>query len=197
MRHAKRRFVNGVLSAGLAAAILAGSAGLAGAQLPGGVIPGVAPDPGLALPNWDADELQGSTVQKRDIVKAYQQAIEQLEDGRCRDALSKFDYVLEFVDDDPNVYYAAATAARCARSFRSAMGLYESTIEFDPARWEAYRGLGISYLALGDLEGATDTLGELDLAKAECADACAPELESAYAALRKVLEKAEQILGRN
>ena len=189
MRHQKRFLVNPFLLIGLVTAILGGFAGTAGAQLPR-----IAPEPGIALPNWGVDELQGSTVQKRDILNAYEKAIEQLEDGKCRDALSNFDYVLDFVDDDPNVYYAAATAARCARSFRSATGLYESTIEFDPANWEAYRYLGISHLALGDLESATDALGALDLAKDECAEACPAELESAYASLRKVVQKAEKML---
>jgi len=194
MRVAKRSLSGRVRGIGLSILLFGTFASAAAAQVPGGVIPGIAPDPGLALPNWDVDELQGSTVEKREIVRAYRQAIDLLEEGQCRDALSKFDYVLEFVDDDPEVYYAAATAARCARSFRSATGLYESTIEFAPANWEAYRYLGISYLALGDLDGATDTLGELDVAKDECADACEPELESAYASLRKVVKKAEKIL---
>lgn len=192
MRQAARFSLSGFLVVGLAAAISGSFAETAGAQ-----VPGIGQDPGAALFNWDVDEVQGSTVQKRDIAKAYEQAIEHLEEGRCRDALSKFDYVLDFVDDNPTVYYAAATAARCAGSFRSATGLYESTIEFDPKNWDAYRYLGISHLALGDLEGATDALGELDLAKEDCAGTCAPELESAYASLREVVQKAQKLLSTN
>ena len=80
------------------------------------------------------------------------------------------------------------------RSFRSATGFYESTIEFDPERWEAYRYLGVSYLALGDVEAASDALAELDLARIECEKSCAPDLESAYASLRKAVETAQNIV---
>ena len=178
------------LAAVLASMLVVAPVGTASAQ----PVPGIVNMPNLQLPDWDVDEQEQSTIQKREILKAYKKGVEDLQEGHCRSAVNKFEFVLDFIENDPTVYYAAATAARCVRSFRSATGFYESTIEFDPERWEAYRYLGVSYLALGDVEAASDALAELDLARIECEKSCAPDLESAYASLRKAVETAQNIV---
>lgn len=140
--------------------------------------------------DWDLEQYDLTDVISADIKQAYRRGIEDLKEGNCRDATSKFEFILDFLDDDPAIYYVAATAARCARAFRAAAGYYESTIEFDPNHWDAHRFLGVTRLALGDLDEAGDVLATLDLERIECAEACPPELEAAYAELRGALEVA-------
>jgi tetratricopeptide (TPR) repeat protein len=140
--------------------------------------------------DWDLEQYELTDVVSADIKQAYRRGIEDLKEGNCRDAASKFEFILDFIDDDPAIYYVAATAARCARAFRAAAGYYESTIEFDPDHWDAHRFLGVTRLALGDLDEAGDVLATLDLERLECAEACPPELEAAYAELRGALEVA-------
>ena len=80
--------------------------------------------------DWDLEQYDLTDVISADIKQAYRRGIEDLKEGNCLDATSKFEFILEFMDDDPAIYYVAATAARCARAFRAAAGYYESTIEF-------------------------------------------------------------------
>ena len=138
--------------------------------------------------DWEVEQYELSDVAERDIKKAYRRGIEDLKKGNCRDASSKFEFILGFIDDDPIIYYVAATAARCMRAFRAAAGYYESTIEFEPTNYDAHRFLGISRLALGQLDEASDVLATLDLERVECGEGCDPELEAAYASLRGALE---------
>ncbi len=141
--------------------------------------------------DWDVDPNELVGVETREIKQAYRRGIQDLKDGHCRDASSKFEFILGFIDDDPTIYYVAATAARCHHAFRAAAGYYESTIEFEPTNYDAYRFLGVSRLALGEVDEARDVLARLDLARLECEGACPPDLELAYAALRGALEVAK------
>ncbi|MEM9177069.1 MAG: hypothetical protein AAGC67_17765 [Myxococcota bacterium] len=146
----------------------------------------------LARYDWDIEHFGLTNVVERDLKKAYRRGIEDLKDGNCRDAAHKFEFILEHIDDDATIYYVAATAARCMRAFRSAAGYYESSIEFEPTNYEAHRFLGVSRLALGEIEEANDVLASLDLERIECGDACAPGLEEAYAGLRGALEVVQE-----
>ena len=175
----------------LAGALVIASLGLAGlpasAQIIG--IPQLDRMPRFRY-DWNVEQHELTNVIERDIKKAYREGIRNLQDGNCRDAHSKFEFILDFIDDDPLIYYVAATSARCMRGFRAAAGYYESAIEFEPAYYEAHRFLGLSRLALGDLESATEVLGDLELMRVECEGDCDPELEDAYASLRGALQMA-------
>ena len=179
-----RRSTSRIAVLSLVAILLAGAAGaqVAGRSSMDRLLPRV---------NFDIEQHELSTVVERDIKIAYRRGIEDLKEGNCRDAASKFDFILEQIGDDPMIYYVAATAARCMRSFRAAAGHYESAIEFEPTNYEAHRFLGVSRLALGDVEEATDILGRLELQRLECEDACEPELEEAYDGLRGAIELAQ------
>ena len=138
----------------------------------------------IARYDWDVEQSDLTDVLSRDLKKAWRRGVIDLKHGNCRDATRKFEFLLGHIEDDPTIYYAAATAARCARAFRAAAGYYESAIEFEPSNYEAMRFLGVSRLALGDMEEANEVLAALDLERIACARACAPELEAAYAELR-------------
>lgn len=155
------------------------------------------PNP-LTVPlfDWDVDIQPNANIEARDLQAAYRRGVRDLQEGNCRSASQKFAFVLDYVDDEPRLYYAAGTAARCARAFRAATGYYESTLEFDPDRDDATKFLGISYLALGDIESATDALGTLAVRREDCAGDCDPRLEASYRDLKKALETARR-LARN
>lgn len=147
--------------------------------------------------DWEVEQYELADVVERDLKKAYRRGIEDLKKGNCRDASTKFEFILGFIEDDPTIYYVAGTAARCMRAFRAAAGYYESTIEFEPKNYDAHRFLGISRLALGDLDEASEVLATLDLERVECGDECDPDLEAAYAGLRGALEFAQAYAREN
>ena len=130
------------LAAVLTSILVVAPAGTASAQPPPG---GILNMPNIHLPGWEVDEQEQSTIQKREILKAYQKGVEGLQEGNCRSAVKKFEFALDFIENGSTVHYPAAAAARCVRSFRSATGFYESTIECEES---CARDLEIAYASL-------------------------------------------------
>ncbi len=142
---------------------------------------------------WEINKLLHTDVTLADVKRSYKGAIEDLQNGNCRTATAKLDFVLDHIKKDPNLYYVAATARRCTQQFRIAADLYETAIELDETYYSAYRYLGISHLALGEFEEATDQLGLLESERVACGPDCDASLVESAQALRKAIEIARSI----
>ena len=153
----------------------------------GGAFPGM--NPGMPLgQNWDVTEQDLTNVEIHDLKKAYREGVKDLRAGSCRSATSKLDFVLEHIRNDANLEYIAATAYRCTKEFRTASEHYEAVLELDAEHYASYRFLGISLLALGDFDGATQRFAELEAKYTVCDPRCGDDLETAYTRLHEALK---------
>ncbi len=175
----------GSLSAALLGVFLMNAA-VASAQH-GGPIPGM--NPGLPVGHdWDVTHQDLSNVEIHDLKKAYRDGVKDLQEGACRSATSKLEFVLEHVRNDADLKYIAATAYRCTKEFRTASEYYEGVLELDADHYASYRFLGISLLALGDFDGATQHFAELEAKYTACDPDCGDDLEPASTGLHKALK---------
>ena len=182
----KRRGWAGVLG-GLAMFVLL--APTAAAQLGG--LPGINPG-GRRMPGYDFqindDNLRGPDLYT--VKSAYKQGLRYLKKGKCKRAAERFDFVLEFLPKNSTAHYMAGSADRCEANYRSAAAHYREAIRYDEAMYLAYKNLGVSYLAQGQLQSALEPLAQLEVLRVGCETDCPEELETVYADLKKIVEMA-------
>lgn len=146
------------------------------------------PDQSVNNGGGDNENLKG--VEPRTVKAACRKGLKFLKEGKCRQAKQKFNFVMEILPDDASVQYLAGSADRCEQDFDSAAAHYERAIELDDSMFSAYKALGISHLALGDLKSALRPLARLEVRRIECGADCPEDLETAYLDLKKLIEMA-------
>lgn len=161
----------------------------AAAQLGG--LPGINPGE-HRMPGYDFrvndDNLRGPDLYT--VKSAYKQGLRYLKKGKCKRAAERFDFVLEYLPKNPTAHYMAGSADRCEENYRSAAAHYRNAIRHDEAMYLAYKSLGISYLAQGQLQSALEPLAQLEVMRVDCETVCPEELEVVYADLKKIVEMA-------
>jgi tetratricopeptide (TPR) repeat protein len=163
-------------------------AGPAFAQIGG--MPGVNPaDSRMFGHDWkiESDDLTGADLGR--VKLAYEKGVKYLQKGECRKADLKFSYVLSVLPDNAEANYLAGATERCLGDFEAAVGHYETAIEKDPSMYLAYKHLGVSYLALREVEMALEQLASLETLRVECDESCPEELDAAYTDFKSTIEK--------
>ncbi|MFK7894424.1 MAG: tetratricopeptide repeat protein [Myxococcota bacterium] len=163
------------------------SAGAASAQLGG--IPGTHPRDSNSVGGlWGVDNENLKGVEPAQVKAEYRRGLRYLKEGKCRRAKQKFSFLMEVLPENASIQYLAGSADRCEKKFDSAAKHYAKAIELDEAMFSAYKSLGVSRLALGDLQSALIPLAQLEVQRIECGSDCPPELETAYLDLKRLIE---------
>jgi len=139
-------------------------------------------------PDWGVGDANLQGIDLSTLKKAYRKGLKLLKKGDCRKATEQFDFVLSVLPENAGVHYLAGSADRCEKKFESAASHYSKAIEHDEAMYPAYKSLGISYLAMGDLESATQLLGRMEVKRFDCDSSCPKKFESAYVDLERTIE---------
>ena len=140
---------------------------------------------------WGVDNESLKGVEARSVKVAYRKGLKFLKEGKCRQAKQKFNFVMEILPENASVQYLAGSADRCEKNFDSAASHYEKAIELDDSMFSAYKSLGVSHLARGDLKSALVPLAQLEVKRIECGADCPDGLEAALVDLKKLIEMAK------
>jgi tetratricopeptide (TPR) repeat protein len=164
-------------------AFLACFAGLAMAQV-GGVDGGGGG--GIMVPSQDED---GDT-----LMRTFRDGVALLAEGKCKEAEEKFEKILKQVPRNSQTNYLRGVALQCMHRYKASLRYFQRAKRDDAEFWQAYGGLGISYLAIDRVDRARKELDELTKYKRLCEKPnrrCPPELLKAYEKLATAFERAE------
>jgi tetratricopeptide (TPR) repeat protein len=173
--------MSSIRSITLILALATGLAPLAAAQMRG-IDRGAAP----AVPGQDED---GPSLSK-----VFQTGVDYLVDGDCKRAEEMFERVLDKVPRNSETNYLRGVALQCMDRYDESVRYFRRAKRDDADFFQAYGGLGISYLALERPEKAHREFEELAKFKRLCEQGhrrCPPELLKAYEKLRTAIERVE------
>ena len=113
------------------------------------------------------------------LQKVFQAGVDYLVEGDCKRAEEMFERVLEKVPRNSETNYLRGVALQCMDRYTESVRYFRRAKRDDADFFQAYGGLGISYLALDRPEKAHDEFDELARFKRLCERGnrcCPPEL---------------------
>jgi tetratricopeptide (TPR) repeat protein len=141
---------------------------------------------GKMVPGRDED---GSTLSE-----VFREGVAFLADGKCKKAEDKFQFVLKTVPRNSQANYLRGIALQCQKRYNSSIRYFKRAKRDDAQFYQAYGGLGISYLALGKPARARDERRRLGKFMRLCQRKnriCPPELLKTHKKLTTAIERAE------
>lgn len=128
------------------------------------------------------------------LSEVFSDGVKFLADGKCKEAEDKFEFVLKKVPRNSQANYLRGVALQCQHRYKSSVRYFRIAKRDDAQFYQAYSGLGISYLALGKSKNAHEELQQLERYMNLCQRKnrkCPPELLKAYKKLATAIERAE------
>ncbi len=141
---------------------------------------------GKMVPDQDEDGASLSQV--------FRDGVKFLTDGKCKEAEDKFEFVLKKVPRNSQANYLRGIALQCQHRYKSSIRYFRIAKRDDSQFYQAYGGLGISYLVLGKSESAHEELQQLERFLKLCQRKnfkCPLELLKAHKKLKTAIERAE------
>jgi hypothetical protein len=128
------------------------------------------------------------------LSEVFSDGVKFLADGKCKEAEDKFEFVLKKVPRNSQANYLRGIALQCQHRYKSSIRYFRIAKRDDAQFYQAYGGLGISYLVLGKSKKAHAELRQLERYMNLCQRKnrrCPPELLKAYKKLATAIERAE------
>ncbi len=126
-----------------------------------------------------------------DLTETYREGVRLLTDGDCKKAERKFRTVVKAVSRNPEANYMRGIALQCQDKHKTAVRYLKKAVRYDDEMYTAYEKLGISYLALGEMEDAQGQLRQLETLKLDCGETCSSALLEAHTSLASAIADLE------